>query len=136
MGGIDCRYLTTHLQSPEFSILSVTTIASPHRGSAFADHFLATLGKERLPSFLSFLDLLPNGGGDGKAFEFLTVALWRGSTGKHLMYQASRFVRQAHIIDLTDDFPMPVLLMGSYVPAWSRRRVALESRCCYRERRS
>jgi triacylglycerol lipase len=73
MGGIDCRYLTTHLQSPEFSVLSVTTIASPHRGSTFADHFLATLGKERLPSLLSFLDLLPNGGGDGKAFEFLTV---------------------------------------------------------------
>ena len=26
-----------------------------------------------MPSVLSLLDLLPNGGGDGKAFEFLTV---------------------------------------------------------------
>lgn len=51
----------------------MTTIATPHRGSSFADHFLTTLGAERLPSFLSWLDLLPNGGGDGKAFECLTV---------------------------------------------------------------
>lgn len=56
-----------------FEVLSVTTISSPHRGSAFADHFLATVGRERMPSVLSLLELLPNGGGDGKAFEFLTV---------------------------------------------------------------
>ncbi|KAM5530320.1 hypothetical protein V8D89_016021 [Ganoderma adspersum] len=73
MGGIDCRYLTTHLTDRPFKVLSVTTISSPHRGSSFADHFLATVGKERMPSVLSLLDLLPNGGGDGKAFEFLTV---------------------------------------------------------------
>lgn len=54
-------------------MLSVTTISAPHRGSSFADHFLATVGKERMPSVLSLLDLLPNGDGDGKAFEFLTV---------------------------------------------------------------
>lgn len=28
---------------------------------------------ERMPQFLQFLDLLPNGGGDGKAFESLTT---------------------------------------------------------------
>lgn len=72
MGGLDCRYLTTHLLNRNFSVLSVSTIATPHHGSSFADHFLETLGKARLPSFLSLLDLLPNGGGDGKAFEFLT----------------------------------------------------------------
>ena len=54
-------------------MLSITTISSPHRGSAFADHFLSTVGRERLPSVLSLIDLLPNGGGDGTAFEFLTV---------------------------------------------------------------
>lgn len=32
----------------------------------------ASLG-ERLPTMLAFLDLLPNGGGDGKAFISLTV---------------------------------------------------------------
>nr|VWO94333.1 Triacylglycerol lipase [Ganoderma boninense] len=73
MGGIDCRYLTTHLTDRPFKVLSVTTISCPHRGSSFADHFLATVGKERMPSVLSLLDLLPNGDGDGKAFEFLTV---------------------------------------------------------------
>ena len=74
MGGLDCRYLTTHLKEQRsFQVLSVTTIATPHRGSSFADHFLHDLvGKDRLPQVLFLLDLLPNGGGDGKAFEFLT----------------------------------------------------------------
>ncbi|KAI0375229.1 alpha/beta-hydrolase [Pilatotrama ljubarskyi] len=73
MGGIDCRYLTTHLTQRPFKVLSVTTISSPHRGSSFADHFLETVGRERMPSVLALLELLPNGGGDGKAFEFLTI---------------------------------------------------------------
>ncbi|KAF9654124.1 alpha/beta-hydrolase [Thelephora ganbajun] len=73
MGGLDCRYLTTHLVDRNFSVLSVTTIATPHRGSAFADYFLETVGQARLPQVLSLLDMLPNGGGDGKAFEFLTT---------------------------------------------------------------
>jgi len=83
MGGLDCRYLTTHLlpppsaQAPEhpypFQVLSITTIATPHRGSYFADYFMETVTPERLPSVLGLLDLLPNGGGDGKAFEFLTL---------------------------------------------------------------
>lgn len=73
MGGLDCRFLTTHLVNRNFTVLSVTTIATPHRGSSFADHFLETVGKHRLPQVLSLLDLLPNGGGDGKAFEFLTL---------------------------------------------------------------
>lgn len=77
MGGIDCRYLTTHLTKRKFSVLSITTIATPHRGSTFANHFLATLGKGRMDSFLSLLDLLPNGGGDGKAFECLTIESMR-----------------------------------------------------------
>ncbi|KAK7059168.1 lipase 2 [Paramarasmius palmivorus] len=77
MGGLDCRYLTTHLTHRKFNVLSITTIATPHRGSSFADHFLSTLGRERMPSFLQLLDLLPNGGGDGKAFECLTIESMR-----------------------------------------------------------
>ncbi|KAF8807760.1 alpha/beta-hydrolase [Phlegmacium glaucopus] len=73
MGGLDCRYLTTHLTERKFKVLSITTIATPHRGSSFADHFLSTVGPTRMPSVLSLLDLLPNGGGDGKAFESLTL---------------------------------------------------------------
>ena len=70
---MDCRYLITHLTDRTFKVLSLTTIATPHRGSAFASHFLDTIGPSRLPSVLSLLDLLPNGGGDGKAFESLTI---------------------------------------------------------------
>ncbi|KAJ7487406.1 Alpha/Beta hydrolase protein [Mycena galericulata] len=77
MGGLDCRYLTTHLTHRKFNVLSITTIATPHRGSSFADHFLTTVGPARMPSVLSLLDLLPNGGGDGKAFECLTVESMR-----------------------------------------------------------
>ncbi|KAJ7102115.1 Alpha/Beta hydrolase protein [Mycena belliarum] len=77
MGGLDCRYLTTHLKKRKFQVLSLTTIATPHRGSAFADHFLSTVGRTRMPSVLSLLDLLPNGGGDGKAFECLTIESMR-----------------------------------------------------------
>lgn len=73
MGGLDSRYLATHITKRNFRVLSVTTIASPHRGSSFADYFLSTLGRERLPSVLSLLEMLPNGGGDGTAFEFLTL---------------------------------------------------------------
>ncbi|KAG6854226.1 hypothetical protein C0991_009244 [Blastosporella zonata] len=73
MGGLDCRYLASHLTDRNFHVLSITTIATPHRGSAFADHFLSTVGPSRMPSILSLLDLLPNGGGDGKAFQCLTL---------------------------------------------------------------
>jgi len=74
MGGLDCRYLASRLHDHTFRILSITTISTPHRGSSFADHFLETVGPERFPSFLSLLDMLPNGGGDGSAFECLTIA--------------------------------------------------------------
>ncbi|KAI9204983.1 Alpha/Beta hydrolase protein [Polychytrium aggregatum] len=37
MGGLDCRYLITHLPSTQYSVESLTTIATPHRGSAFMD---------------------------------------------------------------------------------------------------
>jgi len=73
MGGLDCRYLTSHLKHRKFKVLSITTVATPHRGSSFADHFIDTLGKDRIPSFIALLDLLPIGGGDGKAFESLTL---------------------------------------------------------------
>ncbi|OAX44426.1 alpha/beta-hydrolase [Rhizopogon vinicolor AM-OR11-026] len=76
MGGLDCRYLTTHLTQRKFSVISITTIATPHRGSSFADHFLS-LASQHLPSVLSLLELLPNGGGDGKAFECLTLESMR-----------------------------------------------------------
>ncbi|KAF8477857.1 Alpha/Beta hydrolase protein [Gautieria morchelliformis] len=76
-GGLDCRYMTTHLRHAKFKVRSITTIATPHKGSTFADHFIQTIGRDRLPSVISLLDMLPNGGGDGKAFESLTVERMR-----------------------------------------------------------
>ncbi|KAH9065676.1 Alpha/Beta hydrolase protein [Lactarius vividus] len=76
-GGLDSRYLVTNLHDHTFRVLSITTISTPHRGSSFADVFLKTVGPERFPSFLSLLDMLPNGGGDGSAFSCLTPAAMR-----------------------------------------------------------
>ncbi|KAH7106731.1 Alpha/Beta hydrolase protein [Auriculariales sp. MPI-PUGE-AT-0066] len=78
MGGLDCRYLTSQLLTGEkgaytFKVRSVTTIGTPHRGSAFADTFIEKIGGlDRIPSVLSWLDMLPIGGGDGAAFSSLT----------------------------------------------------------------
>ncbi|CAI2171388.1 19318_t:CDS:2 [Funneliformis geosporum] len=37
MGGLDCRYLIAHLPTKHCSVRSLTTIATPHRGSPFMD---------------------------------------------------------------------------------------------------
>lgn len=97
-GGLDCRYLISHLKPTAFKVSSLTTIATPHRGSPFADHLInniigrscssvrprptvhaANLTPPRssgthLPQLLSLLDVLrlPHQG-DGAAFEALSV---------------------------------------------------------------
>lgn len=43
MGGLDARYLITHLQPEAFTVKTLTTIATPHRGSAFADYLLVSV---------------------------------------------------------------------------------------------
>ncbi|GBC08320.1 hypothetical protein RclHR1_08020003 [Rhizophagus clarus] len=37
MGGLDCRYLIAHLPTKQVTIRSLTTVATPHRGSPFMD---------------------------------------------------------------------------------------------------
>ncbi|KAI8986279.1 Alpha/Beta hydrolase protein [Trametes punicea] len=37
MGGLDCRHLITHIKPTDYTPLSLTTIATPHRGSPFMD---------------------------------------------------------------------------------------------------
>ncbi|CAG8464590.1 7918_t:CDS:2 [Rhizophagus irregularis] len=37
MGGLDCRYLIAHLPTTQVTIRSLTTVATPHRGSSFMD---------------------------------------------------------------------------------------------------
>ncbi|RIB13484.1 hypothetical protein C2G38_2132357 [Gigaspora rosea] len=37
MGGLDCRYLITHLPTEKSIVRTLTTIATPHHGSPFMD---------------------------------------------------------------------------------------------------
>jgi triacylglycerol lipase len=37
MGGLDGRYLITHLRPTEYTPLSLMTVSTPHRGSPFMD---------------------------------------------------------------------------------------------------
>ncbi|KAH8630848.1 hypothetical protein IG631_15425 [Alternaria alternata] len=43
--GLDSRYMISQLRPTDFKILSLTTIATPHRGSAFADYMFQTIGR-------------------------------------------------------------------------------------------
>ncbi|KAJ5580184.1 uncharacterized protein N7459_006169 [Penicillium hispanicum] len=49
MGGLDSRYMISQLQPQNFKVLSLTTIATPHRGSAVVDYAFEQIGADRLP---------------------------------------------------------------------------------------
>ncbi|KAH9822529.1 Alpha/Beta hydrolase protein [Melampsora americana] len=73
MGGLDSRFLITHLKPTSFKVASLTTIATPHRGSAFADYVvLDILGTNHLPKLMNLTQKIGIPGG-GKAFEELTM---------------------------------------------------------------
>jgi triacylglycerol lipase len=55
MGGLDARYMISRLHPENVEVLSLTTIASPHRGSSFADFCFEEIG-DRLPHFYKFFD--------------------------------------------------------------------------------
>ncbi|KAH0606776.1 uncharacterized protein H6S33_003610 [Morchella sextelata] len=42
--GIDARYMISELKPTNFKVLSLTTVATPHRGSSFADYMLDLIG--------------------------------------------------------------------------------------------
>jgi triacylglycerol lipase len=66
MGGLDSRYMISRLDMGN-RVLSLTTIGTPHRGSAFADWGTHRLGRLFLPMF-RFFDIPP------QAFYDLTTA--------------------------------------------------------------
>ncbi|GAA96231.1 uncharacterized protein L969DRAFT_56590 [Mixia osmundae IAM 14324] len=73
MGGLDCRFLVTHLQPTTFTVKSITTIATPHRGSPFADYLLHDIvGKDNVRTLQKLTDAvgIP---GNGDAYEQLTT---------------------------------------------------------------
>ncbi|PSR90289.1 hypothetical protein PHLCEN_2v4929 [Hermanssonia centrifuga] len=48
MGGLDCRHLITHLKPTEYTPVSLTTVATPHRGSPFMDWCADNIGIGKL----------------------------------------------------------------------------------------
>ncbi|XXH03751.1 hypothetical protein Hte_010157 [Hypoxylon texense] len=69
MGGLDARYMISHLQPKNVDVRSLVTVASPHRGSTFADYLFREIGADRLPSIYKFVNGI---GMDTGAFEQLT----------------------------------------------------------------
>lgn len=52
MGGLDCRYVITHLPSSKFKVNSLTTVATPHRGSSFMDWCRDAFGVGHLHDYI------------------------------------------------------------------------------------
>ena len=69
MGGLDSRYLISRLKPAGLEIASLTTIATPHRGSSAADIVLREIGPDYLPGMYRLLARLKI---DSGAFSQLT----------------------------------------------------------------
>lgn len=73
MGGLDARYLISRLcpdPETEFQVASLTTVATPHRGSSAADMLFRDIGPDLLPRLYRLLDRLKISSG---AFSQLTT---------------------------------------------------------------
>lgn len=69
MGGLDARYMISRLQPDNVEVLSLTTVATPHRGSAFADYVFEEIGESNMPYVYRAFKLVGMGTG---AFSQLT----------------------------------------------------------------
>jgi len=70
MGGLDARYMISHLRPANVAVRSLVTVASPHHGSSFADFVLGEIGPDRLPRIYQ---LIERTGMETGAFEQLTT---------------------------------------------------------------
>ena len=62
--------MISRLQPPNLRVLSLTTIATPHRGSAFADFLFKRIGITNIPRLYKVLEFF---GLDTGAFQQLTI---------------------------------------------------------------
>ncbi|KFZ01603.1 hypothetical protein V501_09927 [Pseudogymnoascus sp. VKM F-4519 (FW-2642)] len=69
MGGLDARYMLSRLKPENVEVLSLTTVATPHRGSAFADFMFEEIGPKNLPTLYKIFEGVGLGTG---AFSQLT----------------------------------------------------------------
>ncbi|PLN80546.1 alpha/beta-hydrolase [Aspergillus taichungensis] len=58
IAGLDSRYMISRLKPTDFKVLSLTTIATPHRGSSIADYAINRIGGERLAQMYYALEQL------------------------------------------------------------------------------
>jgi len=70
MGGLDSRYMISQLRPTNFKVLSLTTIATPHRGSAFADYMFETIGPRHIKRIYKVMECF---GFETGAFSQLTI---------------------------------------------------------------
>ncbi|KAF2707224.1 alpha/beta-hydrolase [Pleomassaria siparia CBS 279.74] len=56
MGGLDSRYMISCLKPTDFNVLSLTTIATPHHGSAFADYMFESIGPRQIKRLYKILE--------------------------------------------------------------------------------
>lgn len=70
MGGLDARYMISRLEPDNVEVLSLTTVATPHRGSAFADFMLDEIGPDNLSTLYKIVEGVGFGTG---AFSQLTT---------------------------------------------------------------
>ncbi|CAG5171100.1 uncharacterized protein ALTATR162_LOCUS7277 [Alternaria atra] len=76
IAGLDSRYMISQLRPTDFKILSLTTIATPHRGSAFADYMFKTIGPRRIKRVYSVMEYF---GFETGAFSQLTQEYMQNS---------------------------------------------------------
>lgn len=76
MGGLDSRYMISQLKPTDFKIKSLTTIATPHRGSSFADYMFETIGTRQIKRIYNVIEYF---GLETGAFSQLTLKYMRES---------------------------------------------------------
>ncbi|KAF2276953.1 alpha/beta-hydrolase [Westerdykella ornata] len=76
MGGLDARYMISRLRPTEFKVLSLTTVATPHHGSAFADYVFDRIGPSRIKVLYNVLGQF---GFETGAFSQLTREYMQGT---------------------------------------------------------
>ena len=55
MGGLDARFLISRIQPQEFGVKSLTTVATPHRGSCVADMVFRDIGPDGIEGLYKIL---------------------------------------------------------------------------------
>ncbi|KAF6839069.1 triacylglycerol lipase [Colletotrichum plurivorum] len=56
MGGLDARYMISHLKPRDVDVRSLVTVATPHRGSAFADYLVDGRGPIKLANLYGLIE--------------------------------------------------------------------------------